>query len=56
MATTLVERIVMLVGAKVGPSCQRQGNWEQVELLTFIQCKKVEHIALKHLIDPRSHM
>jgi len=29
MATRAVERIVMLVGAKVGPSHQRQGNWEQ---------------------------
>jgi hypothetical protein len=56
MATTIVKGIVMLVGIEARPSCQRQGNWEQVELLTFIQCKKIEHIALKRLIDPWSHM
>ncbi len=56
MATTTVEVIVMLVGIEARPSCQRQGNWEQAELVTFIQCKKVGHIALKHLIDPWFHM
>ncbi len=56
MAITTVEGIVMLIGIEIGPSCQRQRNWEQAKLLTFIQCMKVEHIALKRLIDPWFHM
>jgi hypothetical protein len=43
-------------GRYQGPTCQRCGNWEQVEVLVFIQCKHAEHVAQKWLTNPRAHM
>jgi hypothetical protein len=31
------------------------GNLEQNEVLAFIKCKHMEHVAQKQLIDPRAH-
>jgi hypothetical protein len=35
---------------------QMHGNWEQNEVLVFVKCKHLEHVAQKQLIDPRTHM
>ncbi len=39
-------------GGNQGLACQRHGNWEQVEVLTFIQCKHVKHVAHKQFTNP----
>jgi len=39
-------------GGNQGPACQRHGNREQVEVLAFIQCKHVEHVAHKQFTNP----
>jgi hypothetical protein len=31
----------------IGPSCENQGNWGPIEVLTFIKCKKQKHINFK---------
>jgi len=30
-------------GGNQGLACQKHGNWKQVKVLAFIQCKHVEH-------------
>jgi hypothetical protein len=35
---------------------QQQGNWEHFEILSLIQCKRLEHHALKELIKKKIHM
>jgi hypothetical protein len=36
--------------------CAKQGNWDHVEVLPFIKCKKQEHVNFKPLVDPPSQM
>jgi hypothetical protein len=38
------------------PSQQQQGNWEHCEILSLIRCKRLEHHALKELINICFHM
>jgi len=38
------------------PSQQQQGNWEHFEILSLIRCKRLEHHALKELINICFHM
>jgi len=40
----------------VGPSQQRNTNWNQEEVLVLVHNRHKEHIYLKHLLDPRSNM
>jgi hypothetical protein len=40
----------------VGPSQQRNTNWNKEEVLALVRNKHKEHIYLKHLVNPRSNM
>jgi len=40
----------------VGPSQQRNTNWNQEEVLALVCNKHKEHIYLKHLVNPRSNI
>jgi hypothetical protein len=52
---TLILKTQKFVGT-IGSICQRQGNWDHVEVLAFIKCRKQEHVNFKPLVDPRSQM
>jgi len=42
-------QIVLNINDK--PSEQQEGNWEHFEILSLIRCKRLEHRALKELIN-----